>query len=162
VCAARRRDNPVGLARFPNNSLRRRMLGVAHIDPVKMTVHVDGYGDMTEDVARELHAMRMAELDNVTAKVDARQRYLARECGEAVHFDGGTLIGQVDEAVYQHYVDRYGTQFWADKSNRNWFLKRHPECRVRSRAVNTTVRITTDYRVSDRRSSAHLLKEAAA
>lgn len=138
------------------------MQGVAHINPVNMAVYVDGYGDMTQDVARELHAMRMEELDRVTAKVDARQRYLARELGEAVHFDGGSLVGQVDEAVYQHYVDRYGASFWADKGNRKWFLKRHPECRVRSHAANPSVRITADYRVNDRRCAAHLARPAAA
>lgn len=138
------------------------MQGVAHINPQDMSVFVEGYGDMTEDVARELHAMRMADLDRVATVVDARQRYLAREHGEAVHFDGGTLVGQVDEAVYQHYVDRYGPKFWSDKSNRHWFLKRHPECRVRSRSAKTTVRVTGDYKVNDRRSAAHLLEQAAA
>lgn len=137
------------------------MEGIAHINPHNMSVHVDGYGDMTEDVARELAAMRRTDLDRVAAVVDARQRYLARECGEATHLANGQLVGQVDEAVYQHYVDRYGSTFWTDKSNRDWFLKRHPECRVRSRAANPTVRLSSHYRVTDRRSSAHLATAGA-
>jgi len=103
---------------------------------------VPGYGDISEDVARELHALRMEAFDREAAVVDRRQRYLARECGESVHMDGGTIVGQIDEAVYQHYVDRYGPKFFSDKSNRRWFLKRHPECAVQSRAANPTFRVT--------------------
>lgn len=132
------------------------MLGLATINPHDMSVHVEGYGDMTEDVARELHAMRMKDLDRVTAVVDRRQRYLAREHGEAQMLPDGAVVGQVDEAVFQHYVDRYGQAFWSDRSNRNWFLKKHPECKVKSIPAKLTLRVTEDYRVSDRRSSAHL------
>lgn len=130
--------------------------GVAIIDPHTMAVYVDGYGDMTQDVARELHAMRMQRLEREAKVVEARQKYLARECGEAVFFDGGHLAMQVDEAVYQHYVDRYGPKWWADKSNRKWIARRHPETVVKSRPANTTVRITEkpDYRVVDKRSAA--------
>jgi hypothetical protein len=129
--------------------------GVAIIDPQTMRVHVEGYGDMTADVARELHAMRRARLDREAAVVQARQRLLARECGEATFFDGGCLAMQVDEAVYQHYVDRYGPKWWADKSNRKWIARRHPETVVKSRPANPTIRITETpaYRVIDKRSS---------
>lgn len=127
--------------------------GIAIIHPHDMRIHVDGYGDMTEDVARELAAMRMEEVDRLAATAARRQAFLAREVGDVTHFDGGCVVGQVDEAVYQHWIDRYGAAFWADKGNRNYFLKRHPECRVRSRARNTTV-LVSGYKVNDRRSSA--------
>ena len=134
---------------------------VAVIDPFGK-VEVEGYGDMTEDVARELARIRTDDLDNVALKCDARQRFLAREHGEANFFDGGALVGQVDEAVYQHYVDRYGPEFFSDKSNRHWFLKKYPECKVKSTAVSTTVRQGDQaYRISDRRSSAAALTPGA-
>ncbi len=120
-------------------------------------VFVEDYGDMTADVAAELALLRKADLDRVALKCDARQRYLARECSEATHFDGGALVGQVDEGVYQHWVDRYGPKFFTDKSNRRWFLKKHPECRVKSTARHLTVRVAKPaYSVTDRRSAAHL------
>src|SRR5882724_6659016 len=109
------------------------------IDPMSGKIFVEGYGDMTADVAIELAAIRKADLDRVAMKCDKRQRYLARECAEATFFDGGQLVGQVDEAVFQHWVDRYGQKFFSDKSNRNWFLKKHPECKVKSTAKNLSL-----------------------
>jgi len=134
------------------------MEGIAVIDPHSMAVHVDGYGDMTADVARELHAMRMERLDREARVVDARQRLLARECGEAPLLPYGQVVGQVDEAVYQHWVDREGQAFWSDKANRRWFLRKHPECAVRA-ITKPTVRQSElpAYRVADRRSSAALI-----
>lgn len=129
------------------------------IDPRNMRVHVEGYGDMTDDVARELAAMRQADTDRVAAKAYARQALLARELPEATHLAGGCLVAQVDEGVYQHWVDRYGAQFFSDKSNRDYFLKRHPECRVRSRAKNASV-LFTGYTVNDRRAAAAALAES--
>jgi hypothetical protein len=139
------------------------MEGIAVIDPHSMRVHVDGYGDMTEDVARELHTMRMERLAREAAVVDARQRFLAREHGEAPLLPDGQLVAQIDEAVYQHWVDRYGPKFWADKANRRWFLRKHPECRVRA-ILKPRIRLTEEpaYKVRDRRSAAHLLTSAAA
>jgi hypothetical protein len=129
------------------------MQGLAIIDPRNMRIHVEGYGDMTEDVARELAAMRQEDTDRVAEKAARRQAYLARELGEATHFDGGCVVAQVDEGVYQHWVDRYGAQFFSDRSNRNYFLKRHPECRVHSKAKNPTL-LVSGFKVNDRRSAA--------
>lgn len=134
------------------------MEGIAIIDPYSMRVNVPGYGDMTEDVARELHAMRMERIEREAAVVDARQRFLAREHGEAPLLPDGQIVGQVDEAVYQHWVDRYGLKFWSDKANRRWFLKKHPECAVRAiTKARYTVHEEPAYKVRDRRSAAHLL-----
>lgn len=134
------------------------MLGVATINPHSMAVHVDGYGDMTEDVARELAAMRRERVDREAAVVTQRQRYLARECGEAPLLPYGQVVMQVDEAVYQHWIDRYGAGFWADKSNRRWFAKKNPETAVRA-ITKPIVRLAElpSYRMTDRRSSAHLI-----
>lgn len=131
------------------------MEGVAFIDPTDMSVTVPGYGDMTHDVARELAAIRRARVDREAAVVDARQRYLAREHGEAHYNPEVALVGQVDEAVYQHYVDRYGAKWWQDKGNRRWFFKRHPETKVKMIAPSR-VHVTEmpAYRVRDLRSSA--------
>jgi len=137
---------------------------VVMFDPVSGSCFVEGYGDMSADVAAELALIRKADLDRVAAKCDARQRYLARECGEAVMLKNGALVGQIDEGVFQHYVDRYGPKFWSDKSNRDWFLKRHPECRVKSVARNLAVRIgaVPEYRVIDRRAVPDARAPAAA
>jgi hypothetical protein len=131
------------------------MEGVAYIDPLDMSVTVPGYGDMTAEVARELAAIRMERVDREARVVAARQRYLAREHGEARMHKDAALVGQVDEAVYQHYVDRYGAAWWHDKGNRAWFFKRHPEAKVKV-LTPATVRVTETpaYRVRDFRSSA--------
>ena len=131
------------------------------VDPLAQLVeqvkNVPGYGDMTDDVARELHALRMERLDREAAVVGARQRYLAREHGESQMHTDGALVGQVDEAVYQHYVDRYGAAWWHDKGNRAWFFKRHPEAKVKVIApMGVRVSQLPSYRVNDRRSASQL------
>ncbi len=134
------------------------MEGVAIIDPRNMRVHVEGFGDMTQDVAAELAKMRLERVDREAAVVARRQAYLARECGEAPLLPYGQVVMQVDEAVYQHYIDRYGVSFWADKSNRRWIAKRHPETAVKA-ITKPIVRMAElpGYRLNDRRSSAELI-----
>jgi hypothetical protein len=125
---------------------------------VEQIKNVPDFGDMTEDVARELHALRIERLEREASVVGARQRYLAREHGEAQMHADGALVGQIDEAVYQHYVDRYGAAWWHDKGNRAWFFKRHPEAKVKVIApAGVRVSQLPAYRVSDRRSSAQLV-----
>lgn len=125
-----------------------------------MRIVVPGYGDMTEDVARELAEMKREDNARVAAKAAQRQAYLAREFGETTNLSFGEVVGQVDEGVYQHWIDRYGPKFWHDKSNRGWFLKQHPECRVKSKSARLTVRVNErPYRVTDRRSCANGTKE---
>lgn len=133
------------------------MEGVAYIDPNDMAVTVPGYGDMTHEVAQALHEIRMERVQREAQVVARRQRYLAREFGEAHMMKDAALVGQVDEAVYQHYVDRYGAAWWHDKGNRSWFFKRHPEARVKV-ITPSRIRVTQEpaYRVRDSRSSAAL------
>lgn len=131
-------------------------MAIVTIDPTDMRVHVEGFGDMTEDVARELHALRRAQTERDVREAAGRQAMLARELPEARRLGGEVrVVGQVDEAVYQHWIDREGPQFWADKSNRNFMLKRHPELRVRSVSDKPSV-FVSGYTVNDRRSAAHL------
>jgi hypothetical protein len=129
--------------------------GIAVIDPLNMRIQVEGYGDMTEDVARELAAMRQADTDRVATHCAARQALIAREAEGATTFDGGEVVASIDEGIYQHWVDRYGAQFFREKGNREYFLRQHPECRVRARAASPSVRVD-GYRVNDRRSSTAL------
>lgn len=128
---------------------------VITVNPANMAIHVEGYGDMTEDVARELAILKREEIDRIAAKAQQRQNFLAREFGETQTMSFGEVVGQIDEGVYQHWIDRYGVKFWQDKSNRDWFLKKHPECRVRARSARTTVVVErAGYRVNDKRAEA--------
>lgn len=99
-----------------------------------MRVHVEGYGDMTEDVALELAKMRQAELDELHhGAALARQMHIAKETGAETHGfkQGRGLVAQVDARIVAAWEARYGREFWTDKSNRAEFLRKHPECAVK-------------------------------
>jgi hypothetical protein len=99
-----------------------------------MRVHVEGYGDITDDVARELALMRHAELDELAAgAAQARQMHIAKETGAETHgFQHGRgLVGQVDAHIVAAWEARYGRAFWTDKSNRAEFFRKHPVCAVK-------------------------------
>lgn len=98
-----------------------------------MRINVEGFGDITEDVARELAALNRADQEKLIAgEAEARQTLIARAAGTETHgFKHGRQTGQVDAKVVAHWERRYGSDFWRDKSNRDWFFKRHPECAVR-------------------------------
>lgn len=130
--------------------------GFATVDPLTMKVHVEGYGDMTEDVAKALAEIRIEQQTDLAVAAKTRQAMIARDSGEAVNLPYGHVVAQVDEAIYQHWVDRYGPKFWSDKNNRKHFLRDNPECAVRSRARTTSLRLASlpAYRVNDRRGAA--------
>lgn len=99
-----------------------------------MRIHVEGYGDMTEDVAMELAKMRHAEEQELAhGAALARQRLIAQEAqrGTDGFKHGRGQYAAIDARVVAYWERRYGRQFFTDKSNMRDFLKRHPECAVR-------------------------------
>lgn len=105
-----------------------------------MEIHVEGYGDMTEDVARELARMRQASHEEDAALAQARQLHIARVCGtEAPLMQHGQLVAQVDAGVFNYWEQREGRGFFHDRSNRRDFLKKHPECAVKGVPRNPSI-----------------------
>jgi len=106
-----------------------------------MKIIVEGYGDMTADVAAELALLRIEEQNRVVREAAAQQARIARAGNEARHLPCGFLSAQIDEDVFNYWERREGRGFWADKSNLRYMKKRHPEIAVRSRAGKTTIRV---------------------
>lgn len=102
------------------------------IDPV--------YGDMTADVAAELVLMEQEQEARDFAEAAARQKHIAATCGtEGSVFACGHQVAQIDAYVYNYWERREGRGFWKDKGERERFLKKNPECRVRARSGRTLV-----------------------
>jgi len=110
----------------------------ATIGPDMRVFHPD-YGDLTEDVARELSALNSKEAELVALEADTRQRMIARECGqEAVYGKAGLrLVAQIDETVFNYWESREGLEFW--KHELPFMLKRHPELAVRAKSARPSV-----------------------
>jgi hypothetical protein len=108
------------------------------VTPEMRIVHPD-YGDLTEDVARELGKLNQAEADRVYREAQQRQRKIAGACGqESVIGAGGLrLVAQIDETVFNYWEAREGRDFW--KHELPFMLKRHPELAVRPRPAHTSV-----------------------
>lgn len=100
-----------------------------------MRINVEGYGDMTDDVALELAKMRHEEEQELAhGGALARQQLIAKETGAEIHGAGKhglRIAAQIDSRIVSYWERRYGREFWTDKSNMAWFLKRHPECGVK-------------------------------
>lgn len=100
-----------------------------------MRIHVEGYGDMTEDVAMELAKMRHEEEQELASGVAlARQQHIAKETGAEIHGAGKhglRVAAQIDGRIVAYWERRYGRAFFTDKSNMAWFIKRHPDCGVK-------------------------------
>lgn len=108
----------------------------------EMRIHVPGYGDMTNDVAIALADIRREEHAQDVAFAAARQAYIAKQCGtEAPLMEHGQLVAQIDAAVFADWERREGKGFFADKSSRRDFLKRHPECAVRGIPRKLSLRV---------------------
>lgn len=108
----------------------------------EMRINVPGYGDMTTDVAIALADLRRTEHEMDMAFAAARQAYIAKHCGTVSPLmEHGQLVAQIDAAVFADWEKREGKGFFADKSCRRDFLKRHPECAVRGIPRRTTLRM---------------------
>lgn len=106
-----------------------------------MKIIVEGYGDMTADVAAELALLRIEERDRLVNQAAARQRHIARATGTARTMQEGHLVAQIDADVFNYWEQREGRGFWADKSNRKHMLKRHPELAVHAKSARTTITV---------------------
>lgn len=96
-----------------------------------MRVTHPDYGDLTEDVARELALLRHQRADEEYLAAERRQRLIARECGQEsrVMKDGMRLVAHIDESVFNYWEAREGREFW--KHEMDFMLKRHPELGVK-------------------------------
>lgn len=102
---------------------------------------VEGYGDMTEEIAVELALIEKAQRDRDIAACAARQAQIARTTPEAGTKDYA-LTAQIDNSVYAAWEAQLGPGCWKKGSGfREWFLKKFPQCRVKYRPGHTTVRI---------------------
>ena len=100
----------------------------------------EDYGDITADVVREMAALRMEEFDREAAQADARQAALWQSTqGEGRVAKFGALKAQIDPFVFAHWEQRYGHGFFGEKGNLEWFLKKCPAARVKSRSDRLTV-----------------------
>lgn len=93
------------------------------IDPV--------YGDISEDVARELAAMRQeAQLQAMLRAHDRQTRIAAAQRESRIdRRTGMRLVAQIDADVFNHWETREGPEFWNHELP--FMLKRHPELAVK-------------------------------
>lgn len=97
-----------------------------------MEIHVEGYGDMTEDVARELAKLRQEEHQRDVYFAAQRQAHINRVTGrEAPLLEHGQLVASIDQSVFSHWEAKEGRGFFGDKSSRRAWLKKFPECAVK-------------------------------
>lgn len=107
------------------------------IKPDMRVVHPE-YGDITEDVARELAAIRRADHEQLVRDADRWQaQIIAARPGEAVVQKGFALKAEIHPAIVSHWRMRYGAGFW--KHELDWFLKKNPKCRVKNRSAKPTI-----------------------
>lgn len=103
---------------------------VVTIKPDMRVIHPE-YGDITEDVARELANIRREDHEKLVKDAVARnQRIAAARPGQAVVKKGFALKAEIDPAVHAYWRMREGPGFW--KNELEWYLKKNPECRVKS------------------------------
>lgn len=66
------------------------------------------------------------------------------------HVDGlGQLSCRIPVDSYHYWGQRLGYSCWKDKKFVNEFLRDNPECKVNSKAVNTTVRVAGNKKIYD-------------
>lgn len=95
-------------------------------------------GDITMDVARELHAMTADDDAQLHSEAEARQALIAAAAGqEGRTFKGGHMIAQIDAQVHDYWRRREGADFW--KHELRFMQKRHPELRFVSRSANASI-----------------------
>lgn len=107
------------------------------IKPDMRVIHPE-YGDITEDVARELAAIRQEDHKQLVKHADRMQAEISSaRSGTAVLHRNFALKAQIHPAIYAHWRMKHGKGFW--KHEMDWFLKKNPQCRVRSKPLNSSV-----------------------
>jgi hypothetical protein len=107
------------------------------IKPDMRVIHPD-HGDITEDVARELAKLRIEEHERLVKDAAAQQAAIVQaRPGQAYIKSAFALKAEIDPQVHAYWRMREGAGFW--KHELDWFLKKHPQCRVKSIAANPTL-----------------------
>lgn len=120
------------------------------IKPDMRVIHPE-YGDITEDVARELAAERQRDHQRLVREADRMQAAIvAARPGDAVLHKGFALKAQIHPAIYMHWRMKHGRGFW--KHDMEWFLKKNPQCRVRSKPLNPSIVVPDLSSIAPRRS----------
>ena len=106
------------------------MTKIVRVMPDMRVVHPD-FGDMTEDVARELQAMERENEERIFLEAQKRQNRIAGAVREApIGHNGLRLVAQIDETVFSYWEAREGREFW--KHEMKYMMKRHPELAVKN------------------------------
>lgn len=100
---------------------------------------VPGFGDMTQDVIRELTSGRL--LESVRARVE--QNEIAREEAHVQrrNLSFGRMRMRVSQEAFDYWGQRLGYECWNDREFLREFERDNPECRVKSAARSTTLRV---------------------
>lgn len=108
-----------------------------HIGP-DMRIHHPEYGDMTEEVAKELILLERENDEDTYRNAHARQVAIAKTCGVDGRVmdknSGLRLVAQIDPGVFSYWEMREGKQFWTNQGELNNMLKKHPELAVQAKS----------------------------
>lgn len=109
----------------------------ATVKPDLRVEHPD-FGDITEDVARELALMRQEDHRRLVLEAEQCQRAITQaRPGEAKIQKAFALKAEIDPRVHAYWRMREGPGFW--KHELDWFLKKNPQCRVKSVSANPSI-----------------------
>lgn len=101
---------------------------------------VEGYGDMTAEIAIELALIEKEKRDRDIALAAGRQAAIWRSNqGEAAMKEYGAPTMQVHESIFAAWESQLGPECWRDKGFRAWFAKKFPQCRVKAKSGRTTL-----------------------
>lgn len=111
------------------------------IKPDLRVIHPE-YGDMTEDVARAMAEIRAEDHAKLIRDAERMQAAItAARPGDAYIQKNFALKAEIHPAIFAHWRMKHGKEFW--KHEMDWFLKKNPQCRVRSRSQKTTLNLGT-------------------
>lgn len=101
---------------------------------------VPGFGDLTQDVIRELTSGRLFQ--EVQARREAKAIAVEEhQAGERRHLKFGRLRMRIPEEAYFYWGLRLGFGCWQDKQFLHEYERDNPECRVRSRPRKCALRV---------------------
>lgn len=100
----------------------------ARVKPDMRVVHPD-YGDITEDVCRELAEIERQDDEQLFAEAAARQAILAADNHKGARLTRDfALKANIDGRIWDYWRRREGKDFW--KHELGFMMKRHPELRL--------------------------------
>jgi hypothetical protein len=89
--------------------------------------------DITDKVRDSLVNRYEKNFDRSLGEATERQREIARQQGERRSVEGmGRPVMEVDNKVYQEWVQKEGKEVWRDPKFRKWIGDRNPELKARS------------------------------